>query len=53
VVKPIYPMAAFIVMLYRGFFSHHEKDLSKMKYSEYIEVRLDKDSKVDDLWYYL
>ncbi|WP_335951606.1 competence protein CoiA [Acinetobacter beijerinckii] len=36
-----------------AFFAHHEKTPNKMKYSEYIEVRLDKDSKVDDLWYYL
>lgn len=36
-----------------AFFTHHEKDQNKMQYSEYIEVRLDKQKEIDGLWYYL
>src|SRR5690606_4802438 len=34
-------------------FAHHEPDTQNMIYSEFIEVKLDHETKIDGLWYYL
>ncbi len=36
-----------------AFFARHEYDPQNMKYSHFIEVKIDPDSKIDGLWFYL
>lgn len=36
-----------------SYFAHREKDSTNMQYSELIEVKLDHETGIDDLWYYL
>lgn len=36
-----------------AFFSYHERDTQNMIYSESIEVKLDHETEIDGLWYYL
>ena len=35
-----------------AFFARHEYDPQNMKYSHFIEVKIDPDSKIDGLWFY-
>lgn len=36
-----------------AFFSHHERNAENMKYSHFIDVQIDPDTKIDGLWFYL
>ena len=36
-----------------AFFSHHERDTDNMKHSQFIDVQIDHDTKIDGLWFYL
>ena len=36
-----------------AFFSRHERDTQNMIYSKFIEVKLDHETEIDGLWYYL
>ena len=36
-----------------AFFSYKERDITKMLYSKFIEVKLDNEKEIDGLWFYL
>lgn len=36
-----------------AFFSHHERDTDNMKHSQFIDVQIDHDTKINGLWFYL
>jgi len=36
-----------------AFFSDHERNAENMKYSHFIDVQIDSDTKIDGLWFYL